>query len=59
MNVNLTEDIGRHRPELRTSLRSWIVYPFVAFSSVNDGARLVTIERVLHGHMDIGEENFD
>lgn len=50
---------GRERTELRAGLRSWSVYPHVVFYDVDDAARIVAIERVLHGRMDIDEDEFD
>jgi len=51
--------IGRERAELRPGLRSWPVYPYVVFYMVDDDARSVMIERVIHGHMDIDDEDFE
>ncbi len=50
--------IGRERPELRTGLRSWPVHPYAVFYDVDDRSRTVTIERVIHGHMDIDDVDF-
>ena len=51
--------IGREQSELREGLQSWFAHPYVVFYVVNDDAHVVTIERVIHGHMDIGEDDFD
>ena len=51
--------IGRERPEFRPGLRSWPVHPYIVFYEVTDVTRTVTIERVIHGHMDIGEDDFE
>lgn len=49
---------GRLRPEFRADVRSYVVHPFVAFYTVDDDNRRVVIERVLHGHLDIDEDDF-
>ncbi len=51
--------IGRPRADLRGDLRSWPVHPYVVFYIVDDQARTVVIERVIHGHMDIESEDFE
>jgi len=35
------------------------VHPYVVFYYVDDAKRTVTIARVIHGHMDLGEDDFD
>jgi toxin ParE1/3/4 len=51
--------IGRERDELRDGLRSWPVHPYLVFYVVDDDARTVVIERVIHGHMDIDGDDFE
>ncbi|MBV9409849.1 MAG: type II toxin-antitoxin system RelE/ParE family toxin [Candidatus Eremiobacteraeota bacterium] len=49
---------GRSREELRAGLRSYVVHPFIAFYTVNDRDKIVVVERVLHGHLDIDSDDF-
>lgn len=51
--------IGRERAELRSGLRSWPVHPYLLFYVVDDKARMVTVVRVIHGHMDIDRDDFE
>lgn len=51
-------NIGRERSELRGGLRSWSVYPFTIFYKVAARPRVLTIERVIHGRMEIDEDDF-
>lgn len=51
--------IGRERRELRNGLWSWLVHPYLVFYVVDDAARAVVIERVIHGHMDIDSDDFE
>jgi toxin ParE1/3/4 len=50
--------IGRERVELRDGLRSWPVHPYIVFYAVDDAARAVVIERVIHGHVDFDSDDF-
>gem|GEM_PF-3477255 len=50
--------IGRARPELLERLRSWPIYPWIVYYSVNDHERRVEIEAVFHGAMDIDSQEF-
>lgn len=49
---------GRIREDLREDLRSYVVHPFQIFYTVEEAARHVIIERVLHGHLDIATDDF-
>jgi plasmid stabilization system protein ParE len=51
--------IGREGAELRDGLRSWPVYPYIAFHRIGDEARAVIIERVIHGSMDIDSDDVE
>ena len=51
--------IGRERAELRKDLRSWPVHPYLVFYVVDDRARAVVVERVIHGHMDVDSDDFE
>jgi toxin ParE1/3/4 len=46
-----TPKMGRLRPELNESIRSFVVAQYVIF--YRKGARLIEVARVLHGHRDI------
>jgi plasmid stabilization system protein ParE len=50
---------GRERDEIRDGLRSYVVHPYVAFYTVDDANRALTIVRVIHGSMDFGPDDFD
>jgi plasmid stabilization system protein ParE len=50
--------IGRARPELLERLRSWPIYPWIVYYSVNEHERRVEIEAVFHSAMDIDSEAF-
>ena len=50
---------GRERSELRVGVRSWPVHPYVIFYRADDSAKIVAIERVLHGRMDIGDGDLE
>ncbi len=50
---------GRARPELRDGLRSFLVHPYLVFYGIDDDRKVVVIERVLHGAMDVGHEDFE
>jgi toxin ParE1/3/4 len=49
---------GRERADLRAGLRSWPVYPYIVFYDVDDDRHRVIIERVLHGRMELDEDDF-
>jgi toxin ParE1/3/4 len=57
--LSLQPEIGRERKDLRSGLRSWPVHPYIVFYEVDRRSRTVTIERVIHGHMDIDEDDFE
>lgn len=46
-------ELGRGRPELGPTVRSWAVEPYVIFYSVEPEA--VVILRILHGARDLGD----
>jgi plasmid stabilization system protein ParE len=48
---------GRPREELRRGLRSYVVHPYAVFYTLRD--KRVVVERILHGHLDIGSSDFD
>lgn len=50
--------IGRERAELRQGLRSWPVHSYLVYHVVDERARAVVIERVIHGHMDVENDDF-
>jgi len=50
--------LGRSRPELLERLRSWPIYPWTVFYSVNEHERRVEIEAVYHSAMDIDSDDF-
>jgi len=43
--------------ELRRGLRSYVVHTYVVSYTLRD--KRVVIERILHGHLDIGSSDFD
>lgn len=55
--LSIFPNAGRERPDLRQTLRSYAVHPFVLFYTVHDAKRCVMIERILHGHLDIDTED--
>ena len=50
---------GRQRDEIRVGLRSSIVHPYLVFYTVDEGARVVIVVRVIHGSRDFGPDDFD
>lgn len=50
---------GRRREELRPGLRSFGVHPFIVFYTVDERTKTVVVQRVLHGHLDLDEDDFD
>jgi plasmid stabilization system protein ParE len=50
---------GRERKELRPNIRSYPLHPFVVFYRVNDSARTVIIERLIHGRMDFDPDEIE